>query len=343
MSAHYNATVTKIRAIYGKRISDKDYQELINLSNVSEITDYLKRNTHYCDILSTVDTNTLHRGMLENLLRKKEFETYLKITKFEGLAKNEFYNYIFLRSEVDEVLNCIRMINAKSEKQIETMQIYYNPYTPIDFLELAKMRTFPDLLVLLKKTPYYNVLSGIVPNEKGKVDYLKCETKMRTYYLHRLLESVGGKKDDSETLKFLIMSDIDLINVINSYRQTAFFGESEDVIVEDMLPFSGRLSPAKLEEIYSAPTADEFLNRFAKTYYGRQMIDKGLDVKDLEYSVQKLRYKYTKAALTKSESAPLSVYAFMYLRHIEVVNLITIIEAIRYKIPTAQIQSLLII
>lgn len=342
MSNDYNATVAKIRAIYGRKVTDKDYDDLINLTTVSDAAEYLKKNTHYSEILSTVDINATHRGMLEDLLRKQEFETYLKITRFEGLARQEFYNYMFLRSEVEEVLNCIMYINAKSDTQISKMQIYYNPYTPIDYLELAKVRTFPDLLVLLKKTPYYNVLFDVKPNANGLVDFSDCEVRMRTYYLNRVLESIKFRKDDGEMLRFLITTDIDLVNVINSYRLTAFFGENEKTIEKDMLPFSGRLSKTKLMDIYSAPTAEEFLSRFSKTYYGRQMAEKGIDLSDLELGIQKLRYTFNKTALRRSESAPLSVYSFMYLRHVEVMNLITIIEAIRYKLPAAQIRSLLI-
>lgn len=343
MAVNYNATVAKIKTIYGRRITRNDYEALLNMSSISDVAQYLKNNTHYSSILSNVDINTVYRGMLENLLRKDMFQTYLKITKFEGLAKQEFYNYMFLRSEITEILRCIRSINAKYFRHIDTVEIFYNPYTPVDFIELVKVKTFPELLELLKRTPYYNVLSDITPNEKGKVDFSRCEVKMRTYYLNRLLESVKFHKEDTEMLKFLITSDIDLINVINSYRLTAFFGANEKDIEEDILPFSGRLSRNKLIDIYSADTPSEFLSRFSKTYYGRTMIEQGLDVNNLEFSIQKLRYLFTKRALSKSDSAPLSVYSFMSLRSVEVHNLITIIEAIKYELPAAEIESLIII
>lgn len=343
MANKYNATVAKIKTIYGRRITPKNYSEMIGMSSVSDVADYLKKNTHYSDILSTVDTGTAHRGLVESMLRKDLFQTYMKITRFEGLARHEFYNYMFIRTEVTEILSCIRNINSKSGKHIDTIQIYYNPYSSIDFIELAKVKSFPDLLSLLKRTPYYNVLSGIVPNEKGKVDFSECEIRMRTYYFRRLLESLKVNKDDADALAFLINSDTDLINVINSYRLKAFFNEDVNVIEKNMLPFSGRLSSEKLKDIYSASTTEEFMVRFAKTYYGRQMADAGLDANDLEYSVQKLRYIYTKRALKRAETAPLSVYSFMTLRGIEVHNIITIIESIRYNLAPTQMEALLII
>ena len=46
MQKNYNATVAKIMAIYGKRLKPQDYTEMMNRHNVSEVADYLKKNTY---------------------------------------------------------------------------------------------------------------------------------------------------------------------------------------------------------------------------------------------------------------------------------------------------------
>ncbi len=313
------------------------------MSDVSQAAGYLKHYTHYKNILSNTDTGTIYRGMLENLLRKDLFQTYLKIINFEGLAGHEFYNYMFLLSEVSEILKCIRGINAKSSEHISNVQIFYNPYSLIDYIGLTKVTSFSGLLELLKKTPYYNILCGIEPDKNGRVDYSECEYRIRTYYLNRLLRAVRFQKEDSEILKSLITSDTDLINVINLYRMISFFRTDEKTAVQNMLPFWGRLNKNKLAEIYSDGNMREFLLRFSKTFYGRQMETLGIGEDNLELSIQKLRFIQTKRAFSKSQTAPLCVYSFMSLRETEVHNLIKIIEAIRYKIPAPQIDSLIII
>lgn len=342
MLRNYNATVAKIMAIYGKRIKPQDYTEMMNKQNVSEVAEYLKRNTHYNELLSSIDTNTIHRGMLENLLRRSVFETYMRITGFEHISKQEFYNYKILQTEIDEILRCIRFINANSQKLITDVPIYINNLTSFDLLELAKITDFKELLTFLKKTPYYDVLKTVHPNNEGLVDVTKCETLLRSYYIKRLKDSLKFKKSDAEQFIVFLDSDIDFINIINAYRLTAFFGASEDEIEKDMLPFYGRLSEAKQKEIYSAPNSEEFIKRFSRTYYGKQMIENGYDINSLEQSAQRMRYKYAKLMLKRSSSAPLSVYSFIFLLEIEVQNLISIIEGIRYGIEVNKIASLII-
>ncbi len=339
---NYNATVAKIMAIYGKRLTQQDYLEMMSKQSVQEAAEYLKKNTHYSELLSSIDTNTIHRGMLENLLRRSVYDTYVRITGFEHISKEEFYNYKILQTEIDEILRCIRFLNAGSEKLISDVPIYLKGLTSFDLIDLARVTDFKELLVFLKKTPYYDVLKSVKTNEDGKVDVTECETLLRTYYIKRLKSSLDFKKNDVKQFVSFLETDIDLINVINSYRLTAFFGATGDEIEKDMLPFGGRLSPAKQKEIYDADSSEEFIKRFSKTNYGRQMIENGYDINNLEQSANQLRYKYAKLMLKRSQSAPLSVYSFIFLLEIEVKNIISIIEGIRYGVESSKIAPLII-
>jgi V/A-type H+-transporting ATPase subunit C len=345
LKANHNATVAKIMAIYGKSLKAEDYQSLINQRSVSEVAEYLKKNTYYSELLAPIDTNTIHRGMLENLLRRSVFEKYIKIISFEQIGTHEFYNYRILKAEIDEILSCIRHINAKSEEQIATTPIYLGNYASINFIELAKIRSFDELLEFLRRTPYYSELLEFKPKEGEKVDYNACEIKMRTYYINRLFTSIkkNFRKNLQDSLMFLLLTDIDLINVINSYRLITYFNESQDDIKKNMLPFHGRLTELKQREIITANDEEDFIKRFSKTYYGRQMAENGYNPNDIEQSAMKLRYRYAKLALKKSTQAPLSIYAFLYLMDNEVQNLIKIIEGIRYELDPKKIEALIFI
>ncbi len=345
---NHNATIAKIRAMYGKRITPNDYNELINKQTVAEIAEYLKKNTHYSEILSSIETATVHRGMLEDLIKRNIFEFYIRIIKFENIGRKEFFNFKIISAEIEVILSCLSHINAKSENQITDIPIYLNKYTCFDLIEIAKVRSFEELLKLLERTPYHAVLKGeLLPSndgEKKKFDYNSCEIKLRSYYINRI-EKIVMEWDDKtkESLNSMILTDVDLINVINSYRLTAFFEAETEVIEKNMLPFYGRLSAAKQKEIYSAKTEEEFINRFAKTNYGRQIAEFGNDPKELEKNANLLRVKYAKLAMKSSSKAPTSVYSFMYLMEIEKNNLISIIEGVRYGIQPKDIEKLIII
>ena len=120
-----NATIVRAQAMYGKRLKQNDYRELAGKKSVSEVADYLKRNTHYSSALSTINPLTIHRGHLESILRRYSFERYISLCDFQQLRKEKFYNYLLVLSEIREILSVILHINAgNSDEYISSLPSY---------------------------------------------------------------------------------------------------------------------------------------------------------------------------------------------------------------------------
>ena len=62
------AVLTKARSKFGKRLTEKDYSNLLACQNVTEVMSYLKSNTHYSAALRDINEREVHRGRLEVLL-----------------------------------------------------------------------------------------------------------------------------------------------------------------------------------------------------------------------------------------------------------------------------------
>ena len=125
MKASKNATVAKARAVYGKRLKESDYAELMSKKKVSEAAEYLKRNTHYSEALANVDTSAVHRGFLESLLNKAYYDQYEKLCKFQHLNDEPFYNFLLVRFEIRELLKAILYLNnERDDVYMESMHAY---------------------------------------------------------------------------------------------------------------------------------------------------------------------------------------------------------------------------
>ncbi|MGN0638158.1 MAG: V0D/AC39 family V-type ATPase subunit [Huintestinicola sp.] len=339
-----NATMAKMHAVYGKRLRQEDYYALLSCTSVSDAAGYLKRNTYFSRALEGVDTENIHRGNLENILRRSLMENYFRMIGFEKIGGDEFYNYITVKTEIDEILICILHLNAGTSDHITTLPIYMNKYTSFNLMELARVGSYGELLSLTEKTPYYDILKEHRPEEDGgHIDYPAIELKLRTYYSKRIIESL--KKFGGETEKRLrtyIGTQTDMINIINSYRMKRYFNADADEIKARMIPIYMRIPEKKMDELYSAKDDKEFLERFSKTYYGREIAEKGFDMRNPEMSLVQFRFLQTKRAFSRSTSAPECFYTFIQLAEIEVRNIIRIIEGIRYSLPTKEIAELII-
>ncbi len=338
------ATLTKIHAKHGKMLTKQNYTELLNKQSVSEVAEYLKKNTRYSDILENIDTNTVHRGLLETLIRRKNFDTYVELCKFQHLDKISFFNYEVMREEVEQILSCILHINAnKSDDYISTLPGYLISHASFDMLALAKSRSFKDLLKVVRHTDYYDALKNVNPDENGQVDFLRCEVLLRTQLYKKMFELIDKDFDGNvaKELKRSVSIQIDMINFINSYRLKAYFNADVGTIKQNMFPFYGRISKKQMFAYYEASGKEEMLDMFKKTIYARQL--DGIDPDIVEHNMFEIRYKAARVSLKNAQTAPVALFSFIYLCDIEAMNIISIIEGIRYKSTPSFIEKLLII
>ena len=344
-----NATVAKMHAIYGKRLKAEDYSALMSCTSVTDAAGYLKRSTYFSKALEGVDTDSIHRGNLENILRRSFMENYFRLIGFEKIGSDEFYNYIILKTEIDEILICILHLNAGTSDHITTLPIYMNKYTSFDLLGLAKVKSYDELLELISKTPYYNILKNYKPKENengsaGHINYAACELELRTYYSRRLLDATDNFGDITrEHLKNFICTQIDMINIINAYRMTRYFNADAKDIKLRMIPIYQKIPERVMDELYGADDEKDFLTKLSRNYYGRAIAEAGFDMSNPEMALTRLRHKQTKRAFARAQSAPECFFIFNSLAELEVKNIIRIIEGIRYELPAKDISQLIVV
>lgn len=348
LKASKNATVAKVRAVYGKRLIENDYYEMASKKKVTDAAEYLKRNTHFSSALANIDTSAVHRGFLESLLNKAYYDEYERLCRFQHLNEEPFYNFLLVRFEIRELLKAILYLNNDSKDvYIESMHAYLLKKAGFDLIELAKAENFRQLLNVIRHTPYYNILKNIEADKNGIIPYTRCEVMLRTYYLKWLIETAeqafGGKSKSALLDQIHVQTDI--INIINAYRMKKYFNADSEFLKENMLPFYGRLGREKQSELFESASPEEFLRLLSKTSYGRHIenLDENMDSEQFERELVKLKCSMARRALTFSENAAVSLYSYMYLAEVELNNVINIIECIRYNKSISYIENIIVI
>ena len=99
----YGALSGKTRAMFGRLLRKENYEELVQKKSVNEVVSYLKNNTHYHHILSDVDENNIHRGQLENLLKRDLVGDYEKLLRFTHGDLNKFIDLLYVKIEIESL------------------------------------------------------------------------------------------------------------------------------------------------------------------------------------------------------------------------------------------------
>lgn len=338
-----DALTAKVRAMYGRCLSQQNYRELIHKQTVSEVAAYLKQQTDYAVLLRDVNESLVHRGKLEELLRGDLFDDYLSIFHFVGQQEKAFYRFFIMRLEMNEVLTCVRLIVAdRAGEYVFGLPSFFAKHASFDLYELAKVKDYDGLLRLLKPTPYGELLRKYNPAEGGKIDAVRLEIELSGMYFSQILKSVE-KTFAGETEREVHESfgmQIDLSNMIDIIRLKRYFNAKSDYIRTLLLPFYFKARRRELDEMMEAPDAAAAWKIAEGTYYGRSFRKYNFEFVD-QYE-QQILYSFHKHLFITSMSAPVVVTAYLKLKEYEIQNIIHVIEGIRYGLAPVEIGKLLV-
>lgn len=337
------AVTAKAHAMHGRKLTQQDYRELIRKQTVSEVASYLKQQTAYSSLLRDINENLIHRGQLEEILKRDLFDQYMKIFHYLDDDEVEFYRFLIMKMEINEVLSCLRLLNAgRQEDYFLTLPAFFAKHSSFDLYALAKVKNFADLLNLLKSTPYYEILAKYDPSDGGKIDVIKIEFEFNKLYYGTILDIIERRftgKVKSELLNSFGMQ-IDLSNITGILRLKKYFNAESSYIDSLLLPYYTNVSHSELVNIMNAPDAEAAWRAACKTFYGASF--KKYNFEYVENYAQQIMFDYHKRLFMFTNSAPVAVVSFLQLKETEINNIIHIIEGIRYSLPPAQISKLLV-
>lgn len=343
MSETSYAVSAKARAKYGKFLTDRDYTNILACQSVPEVMAYLKSHTHFASILRGVNERDVHRGRLEILLRQYQFNEIDSLCRYDSGISAGFSRYVVERTEVEQLVRYLILLNSHAtEKFIFQYPAYLSKHTDLDINLIANAQNYEEFLAALVKTQYYDILTAFHPDEKGRLPISEIENRLYTFiyqHMHQLIlkRTKGNERQELMDI-FRKLNDYSIVSRI--IRMKRSFHLPPEVIKSNMTLEYGSLSPKLVGKMCDAETVEEVYAILRTTKYGRYF-DQAEDdkVKNIGLTVQ---YKTSKRYLHFSGNPSVVMLAFIFLSETELMNVISLIEGVRYRLEPKQIESLLI-
>ncbi|MBU0996656.1 MAG: V-type ATPase subunit [Firmicutes bacterium] len=338
-----NAIVTKAKAIYGNRLKSEDYQELVKKKSVSEVAKYLKSHSNYKETLSDIQEDTVHRGQLEEWIKKNNFKNIIKLIMFMQTKDKDFYELNIVMREIDLILATIRsVISGSITLAIAEFPIFFRRHANFDIDKLSRVDTFSGLINALEGTMYHHVLIPFEEKDPNQIKYVEIERALDDVYYERAFQVIdkyySGKL--KRNLYNIFLTKIELSNIVKIYRLKKFYQASPEQIKSALITSKSRIVSKRLTEIINLLDADDILK-----YLSKSELAKFTDEDDyvyIEYYSEKIKYNLAKRYMYFSNDAPEVFASFLILNEIERENLFNIIEGIRYNLNDKEIEKMLI-
>lgn len=331
----YNAINTKIKAMESELVNKEDLIKICSLHSTAEFVSYIKNIYDYKEIFTHMNESNLHRSTIESMLTYSKYMDFLKIYKFVDLDTRSFLDVFFLRFEIDAIKECIRcaMDPDLFDFDAKVFQEFFLNHTSINPQQLMDATDVPAFIQCLNGTIYYDILKDIPPDNdhlfemESTLDFFFYKTywKYHKKYL---------KGSEQKTVKKIIGTEIDLMNISWIYRMKSFFRMPVSSIYSHILPICSHLTKAQLNKMIEASSVTELEDMISKSFYGKYL---PIFKEQLDNAVEIILTRIQKQELRKNPHSMACILVFLYHKSSEIHTLTTALECIRYQLPTNEI------
>lgn len=339
----YSALSGKSRAMFRRLLKETDYNELMKKRSVGEIADYIKSNTHFSDSLEEEDPLTIHRGHLENVLRRSLMEDYGKLISFSTGNVRNFIRVMYMRHEIESLKLLFRTYASGPGNQglLNDSLLSLSRCARISIPKLAASRNAVEFVAGLEGSDYYPLLRPYISDD-GAFQLFNIEMRLDSYYYDRIHDAMKSafSREDERIVNRLYGVEIDLFNMLTIYRGKVFFQMDRDVINSYLIPYYGTVSKQEKTAMLDAKDRDELHVLIAKTKYAEAFT--GKDERWYELNIQNYLYRVNGALFRQEAFSIACVLAYLTLRECELKNIVSLIEGIRYRLPAETLSQYLI-
>jgi len=332
---NYSGINAKIRSMRGKLLKTQDYIDLANSKSIEDLANKLKNFETYEKIILELGHDELHRSNIESKLSFILMADFKRIFKFvDDYGLKKYLSAYFLKHEILILKLILSMIHDKRNLEYNLPEI--NFFIKIDFNKLKSSVSIKDFIDNLKGTEFYDILINTYTQTQS---VFELEIKLDLYYYMRIwsLQKKYLSVKNKNILSVVMGTEIDLLNIIWLYRMKKYYKLEENKLYSYLIPVRYKLFKHEIANLVKSRDHNEFDCVLKKTFYGIEFKNKN--------SLEQIFYKnmiriYNKFFMMAQNSVS-SVIFYIYLKELEINNIFSLIESVRYKLNAQEILSYL--
>jgi vacuolar-type H+-ATPase subunit C/Vma6 len=330
----------KVMALRSFLLSEADYHYLLRAHNLEDLVGYL-RTTAYGPTLSGWDWRRsdaeaeLSRRLYGNLA-----QTFLKVG--QGLKKREsrFLDHLVHRLEAENLKVVLRALHQNLDPvQAAVRLLPLEPLSPLHFPELLRQETIPRLTDALASTIWGPPLNRGLPRfvEENNLFPLEMSLDLSVYAsLWQGLEKLSRADRRIAGAILEVLADVTNITWAGRFRDLYAFPAEETY--QYLLEAGSFRSPAARRDLAFAPDTGEMILHLPRPAYVA-LLQGAQDRAEVEARLR----QYWMATLENSLAQPPFQIGlpltYLFLKELEIDNLITLFTGMALNLPAEQVAS----
>ncbi len=333
----YSAVSAKMRALYGKMLSDDDWKRVCGMRSTGELAAFLKVHPGWSDAARLLPAGEPKINDFEDALGVQILSEFERVYSFASLQDKRYLIFMTYKAEERLILEAYNRLAAVRET-ISPPRVpeALMQRSRLDFAALKNADKYADIVEAASATIYYGSLKAALKgSETGLPEYGKVSISLENKYYSAVFHYVDKDFTGIGRQKLLesLGTQADLLNIIHILRIKRYFPASLESAVELLIPVKYRLNDKMIKEIVSAPTENMAVATLSATSLGKYFKD--FDYSNLERQYESAMSSFLHKLFRTPQPSLCIVQAYLSLKRIESEKLLRVAEAIHYGVDPA--------
>lgn len=329
----------KIRSLKSQLLRQSDYENLLKARGYHGLADYL-RFTTYC---KNMDKSISSYDELIEIYYKNILEDYIKVIDSISISIKRLICQLYQRYELENLKVILRAI-CYCRQLDKTKRLFFPlmKYTNFSTNDLIASKDLSGIIHRLKGTWYYEPLINSFYRFENEGESFPLEMALDLTYYNHLWDIISSlSRQDQKIAKTILGLQLDALNIIWIIRFKKRFLFSPEEILNYSLTNGKYISKKIRKKMAYSVTQTDLISNLEGTPYKK--ILKGIDdpeigyVRLLQYILLLVRRNWNRYPFQIG-----TILGYIFLKEIEIKDLITITEGKRIGIHEKNINPFMV-
>ncbi len=339
----FSAVNTKIKVLEREFLNKQNYLDMLKMTSVPEAAGYLKDYTSYQKLFEEITIETISRRDIEDILIKKMVANIDKLIFYFRDDYRTLVRSFYLKHEIRDLKILARSIfNGENPREIGKPLSFLGKHSEIVPEKLFKAKTVRDLIFLLEGTEFFEY---VIPLIDGKRENLfRFEMVLdNSYYNITQQKRLNLLSTDRSLIRKWEGLLADLYNIQWIYRGKKFYQLSPEELLNYTINFGDKLSYKDRQRMCYTKSLENLNRLISGSYYG-SLFGKEEFSTDIymERHINRFIYKQLGQLNRKFPHSIIQTIAYIWQLEMEIKDIISIVESIRYKLPGEEAKKYLV-
>lgn len=329
----FSAVNSKVKSMEGKFLTKGQYLALMECKSYVDAIRYLKEETSYSNRLSEINVNEIHRGQLEIILKKEYIKNFFKLSHYFSGNYKKLFDILFMRYEIEDLKVMLRSkYVGKKNDEIRALLYAEGPMSSINYDKLIAAKDISELIDNLHDTVYYNEIYPLISSVK-KDGLFRMENSLDFLYFNSIRKySKKIDKEDAKVLHKMTGTYADLFNIQWIVRGRNYYNLSPEELMNYTISDGYKLKNENIKTLCYVKDDSELYELLSslpyKVVFNAENNNEHLKERDILIYLKKLFKSYERLNSMNISG----VIAYLELLFLEVRDIISIVENIRYGV-----------